>query len=185
MSEGRRIRKPPSLLDASALWDFALKTLGGRALSASELRQKLRSRAASPADVEQVILKLKEYGYINDAQFAEMYATARRDTQGLGKSRVLNDLRRRRVEPAVAEKAVTTAYEGVDETSAIEQYLARKYRSKNLRNFLQEQKNLASAFRRLRYAGFSAGASIRVLKRYAAQAEELEGMDEGAAEEES
>jgi len=37
---------------------------------------------------------------------------------------------------------------------------------------------LASAFRKLRGAGFSAGNSIRVLKRYAADAERLEEMDE-------
>jgi regulatory protein len=178
MAAPRRTRKPPSLLDANALWDFALKTLAGRGLSIGELRQKLRRKAADPESVEGVIVRLKEYGYLNDAQFAESYATARRDTQGFGKMRVLRDLRQRRVAPAVAEKAVTTAYEGVDETAAIEQYLGRKYRSKKLSEFLAEEKNLASAYRRLRYAGFSSGASIRVLKRYANAAEELEGMDE-------
>jgi regulatory protein len=153
-------------------------------LSAGELRQKLRKRASAASDVEQIILKLKEYGYINDAQFAETYATARRDTQGLGKIRVLHDLRKRRVAPNVAEKAVTAAYSGTDETVAIEQYIERKYRSKNISEFLSQEKNLAAAFRRLRYAGFSSGASIRVLKRYAARAEELEGTDEGTPEDE-
>lgn len=177
MSDGRRTRKPPSLLDAGALWDFALKSLAARGLSAGELREKLRRKAAVPGDVEEVILRLKEYGYINDSQFAETYASARRDTQGFGKMRVLSDLRRRRVAPTVAQKAVAAAYDGVDEVSAIEHYLERKYRSKNMNEFLAEKKNLASAYRRLRYAGFSSGASIRVLKRYAAQAEELEGLE--------
>jgi regulatory protein len=146
-------------------------------LSAGELREKLRRKAEGPADVEHVIAKLKEYGYVNDAQFAETYASARRDSQGFGKMRVLSDLRRRRVAPTTAEKAVATAYEGVDEVTAIEQYLQRKYRSKKLNEFLAEEKNLASAYRRLRYAGFSSGASIRVLKRYAAQADELEDLE--------
>ena len=56
----------------------------------------------------------------------------------------------------------------------IEAFLKRKYRGKDLGALLQEQKELASAFRKLRGAGFSTGNSIRVLKRYAAEAERLE-----------
>jgi regulatory protein len=59
----------------------------------------------------------------------------------------------------------------------IERFLARKYRGKDLGALLKEQKNLASAYRKLRQAGFSTGPSIRVLKRYAAEAERLEEMD--------
>ena len=166
------------MLDATALFDYALKSLAARGLSISELRLKLQRRAAEPGDIDQVIVKLKEYGYLNDAQLAENFAAARRDNEGFGKSRVIRDLRRRRVAPAVAEKAVAKAYEGVDETTAIEQYLGRKYRNKNLKELLSEDKNLASAYRRLLYAGFSSGTSIRVLKRYASGADELESLEE-------
>jgi hypothetical protein len=48
----------------------------------------------------------------------------------------------------------------------------------DLGELLQEDKKLQSVFRRLRYAGFSAGASVRVLKRYAAQADRLEDEPE-------
>ncbi len=60
----------------------------------------------------------------------------------------------------------------------MEAFLKRKYRGKDLGAFLKEEKNLAAAYRRLRYAGFSSGGSIRALKRYASQADELEGMEE-------
>ena len=56
----------------------------------------------------------------------------------------------------------------------IESFLARKYRGKDLGALLSEEKHLASAFRRLRAAGFSTGNSIRVLKRFAAEADRLE-----------
>ena len=59
----------------------------------------------------------------------------------------------------------------------IEAFLKRKYRGKQLGAFLREEKNLAAAFRRLRYAGFSAGASIRVLKRYAQEPEALDALE--------
>jgi hypothetical protein len=41
---------------------------------------------------------------------------------------------------------------------------------------------LASAHRKLRLAGFSSGNAIRVLKRHAAEAEKLEGMEESGEE---
>ena len=170
-------KRPPRLLDAEGLWGFALKVLGMRALTVSELREKLRKRAQEPSEVDGVLAKLREYGYLNDDHFAETFATARRDNQGFGKRRVLQDLRQRRVASKIAEQAVEQTFEGVDETVMIEQFLARKFRGKKLNEYLQVQKNLANAFRRLQYAGFGAGPSIQVLKRYAAQADELEAEE--------
>ena len=120
---------------------------------------------------------MRDYGYLNDTRFAESYARARREGEGFGKMRVVRDLRQRRVAPGVAEQAVKGAFADADETEMIEAYLARKYRGKNLPEFLQEDKNLNSAFRRLRYAGFATGPAIQVLKRYAARAEELQDDD--------
>ena len=170
-------KRPPRLLDAEGLWGFALKVLGMRALTVSELREKLRKRAQEPLDVDGLMAKLKEYGYLNDDKFAESFATARRENQGFGKRRVLQDLKQRRVAPKIAEQAVAQTFLGVDETVMIEQFLARKFRGKKLNEYLQVPKNLAAAFRRLQYAGFGAGPSIEVLKRYAAQADELEAEE--------
>jgi hypothetical protein len=66
----------------------------------------------------------------------------------------------------------------VDETGLIENLLSRKYRGKNLGELLREPKNLASAYRKLRVAGFSSGNSIGVLKRYAAEADQLDEMED-------
>ena len=174
-------RKPgykPKTLDAQALLNYAARLLAGRALSSSELRARLTKKAENPDDVEPVLGKMKDLGYLNDTRFAATYANWRREDQGFGKTRVLRDLMSRRVTPAVAKQAVSDAFQEVDEVEMIESFLARKYRGRNLTLYLQEEKNLASAFRRLRTAGFAMGNSIRVLKRYAARAEELESMDE-------
>jgi regulatory protein len=114
---------------------------------------------------------------LDDKRFAESYAAARLENQGLGKMRVLRDLRQRRIAPQLAEQVTERTYQETDETKLIEDFLKRRYRGKKLGEFLGEEKNLAGAYRRLRYAGFSAGASIRVLKRYARRAEELEGLE--------
>ncbi|HEY1339456.1 MAG TPA: RecX family transcriptional regulator [Bryobacteraceae bacterium] len=157
--------------------EFALRALSGRALSTSELRERLRKRAAGAADVDAVIAKLKDAGYLDDRRFAESFASARKENQGFGRMRVIRDLRQRRVAPGLAEKAADQAFEGSDEAQLVGRYLERKYRNVELASYLSEDKNLASAFRRLRHAGFSAATSIRVLKRYAAKADELEAME--------
>ncbi len=165
------------LLGQEALTNYALRVLGGRAQSAGELREKLRQRAERLGDVDAVLAKLKEAGYLDDKRFAENYAAARLENQGFGKMRVLRDLRQRRVAPNLAQQATERTFQGTDETDLIEAFLKRKFRGKQLGTFLADEKNLAAAYRRLRYAGFASGTSIRVLKRYASQAEELESLE--------
>jgi len=164
----------PKPLDLEGLMNYAARALSARAQSSSELRTRLKRRAANATDVEQVLGRLKDAGMINDQHFAASFTSWRKENQGFGKTRVMHDLMARRVAPALAKKTVDAAYENVDETALIEAYLARKYRGKDLRALLAEEKHLASAFRKLRAAGFSPGASIRTLKRYAAQADQLE-----------
>ena len=169
--------RKPKLFQETQLLNYAVRTLGGHAQSTGELREKLRRRAQRAEDVDTVLAKLKELGYLDDRRFAESYAASRLENQGLGKMRVLRDLRQRRVAPQLAEQVTEKAYQETNEPDLIEEFLKRKYRGKKLGEFLGEEKNLAAAYRRLRYAGFSAGASIRVLKRYAKQAEELEALE--------
>ena len=170
--------RTPKPLDLEGLMNYAARALSARAYTVSELKARLKKRAVRQEDVETVLGRLKDAGMVNDRRFAGSFADWRRENQGMGKTRVMRDLMARRVAPAVAKEAVDAAFEGVDEIGMIEAFLTRKYRGKNLGALLQEQKELASAFRKLRGAGFSAGNSIRVLKRYAADAERLEEMDE-------
>jgi regulatory protein len=153
----------------------ALRALGMRGHSAGELRDKLRRRG-SQEDVDAVMANLKEAGYLDDRQFAQNYAATRLENH-LGKMRVIRDLRQRRVAPNLAQQVTEETYRDTNESALIDEFLQRKYRGKQLGTFLADEKNLASAFRRLRYAGFSAGASISVLKRYARAAETLDAVE--------
>ena len=85
--------------------------------------------------------------------------------------------------PKLAEQVTEQTYQQTDEAKLIEEFLRRKFRGKQLGVYLSEEKNLAGAFRRLRYAGFSAGQSIRVLKRFASQPEVAEVLDALESEE--
>ena len=164
-------------LDSEGLWNYALRALGGRAHSAGEMREKLSRRAENPEDVDRVLSRLRDSRYLDDHQFAEGYATARLANEKFGKARVLQDLRHRRVAPALAEKTVQAVYQDVDESALIEEWIRRKYRTTPREGLFQEDKDLASAYRRLLRAGFRTGEIVRVLKKFAANPELLDNFE--------
>lgn len=171
--------RAPKPLEAAKLYDYALRSLGSRAHSLGELRKKLQRRAAVPADIDEVMFRLKDLGYLNDSRFAEGFAASKLANEGQGRTRVLHELRKKQIAPKLAARVVEETYKNTDEAQLIQSYLERKYRGKSLPEFLAVESNLASAFRRLRYAGFSSGAAIRALRQYAERADELEYMDPG------
>ena len=174
--------RKPRKLDADALWEYALRVLGQRAQSTSEVKQKLARRANQLADVAAVMAKLREYGLTDDLKFSEACAASRLQNQGFGRVRVLRDLRSKRVSSTVAETVVDKTFAGTEERDLIEKFLARKYRGKNLAQLLKDQKQLAGAYRRLRTAGFSSSASISVLKQYAQTVEDWAEPEEEIGE---
>ena len=174
--------RKPRRLDQCALWDYALRALGGRAHSVAELKEKLRGRAERVSDADAVLARLKEYGYLDDRKFASNYSAARLERQGFGRARVLRDLQQRKVARQVAETAVQETFRETNEAELVEEFLRRKYRREKLGEFLAEPRNLASAYRRLRVAGFSSGAVLGVLKSHAREADLLESIETGEQE---
>ena len=171
-------RSTPAKLDGEALWDYALRSLGRRAQSVSEIRQKLMRRAATPADVNNVLTRLREYGFADDQKFSESFAAVRLQNQGFGQQRVVRDLRAKRVSEIVAKQAVQSAYASTDEAELIAKFLERKYRGKDLREHLKDPKNMNSVYRRLRMAGFGSGHTLKQLRRYSEAIDEWEETDE-------
>ena len=173
-------KKAPPSLDENGLKDYALRLLAARALTVAQLRQRLRPRAANPADVDRVVAQLKQYGVLDDRRFAESFSSARAASGQFGRSRVLAELARRKVAAKVAGEAVRQAFQGLDEDAMAQAWLERKYRNQDLPALLAQPSRLAAAYRRLRHAGFSSGAAIRALRRYSEHAGELEGLEDAA-----
>jgi regulatory protein len=172
--EERKIRR----LDGGALWTYAVKVLAGRAHSTGELREKLRRRAERAADVDEVLARL------DDRRYAEGFASARLANQKLGRTRVIQDLRQRRVAPSLAERTVQRVYQDVDEEALIEGLIRRKYRLAEREGLFRQDKDLAAAYRRLLHAGFRSGDIIRVLKRFARNPDLLDEFEPPEEEEE-
>lgn len=167
----------PKRLDTEALWAYALKVLARRDHSTGEMRDKLRPRAARESDVGVLLDRLKAAGYLDDSRFAESYATARLSGDGLGRTRVMQDLRNRRVAPTIAQETVERIYHDVDDESLIEDWVRRKYRMAPREGLFGDDKELSSAYRKLMRAGFPTGPILRVLKRLAKNPELLDAIE--------
>lgn len=151
-----------------------MKCLGTRAYSTGDLKSKLRLRAAHPPDVDAAIDRLTDIGYLNDQRFAENFAQARIENDGFGRMRLLSDLRARRVPGAIADQAVERALDGRSEAELIEAWIERRMPAIAAGGPIEDDRKLASAYRRLRRAGFTSGPVLAALKRLAARPELLE-----------
>jgi regulatory protein len=167
----QRGKRTPRPLDAGGLWELALKALGARACSTGEL--PCCARAANLEDVDATLARLKDYRYLDDRRFAENYAAARLENQRLGKNATRNCAGG--CGPALAEAAVEKTYGQTDEVALIDEFLRRS--TKHASGVLQDDKQLASGYRRLVRAGFNSGNAIRVLKRFAAHPELMDPFE--------
>lgn len=155
-------RKSNPAPDANSLYEVAIRALGRRARSSGEIRALLARRKAARADIEAVIHRLKQNGYLDDARFARGFVASRIENRHEGKMRVRRDLAARRVKPEIADEAVRRGFEGVEEVELLRQYLKRKLR---VSKPLDKPSAVQSLYRRLLRAGFRSDTIVGELKR--------------------
>jgi len=172
----------PKRLAAAALFDYAVAALARRSLTAAELRKRLESRAARPLDVDEVLKRLSELGYLDDARLAESYARFRRDYEGQGRLRVLRDLERRGVTRTVAEKTIGETYRESDELDLVRAQIRKRLGSRADELPLNDRKRVALLFRALLRAGFSSARIVEGLQEISSDADWLEAFSEHQSE---
>jgi regulatory protein len=157
----KRTTKPRPIPDEKALYEIAVRALARRARSIGELRQVLERRKAEKKDIDAVIARLREHGYLDDARFARAFVSSRIENDKQGVRRVQRDLAARRVHPEVIQKAVSAGYEEVDERELLRDYLRRKIR---LTKPPKKPSAVASIYQRLLRAGFSSATIVKELQ---------------------
>jgi regulatory protein len=85
--------------------------------------------------------------------------------------RVLRDLRAKRVPEKLADKALEQAFHEKSESDMIDSFIDRRMHSLVAKGQIEDERELAKAYRRLRGAGFSSGGILTALKRLAARPE--------------
>jgi regulatory protein len=160
------------------LYEYAVGALARRMRTVAELKRLMRARVEDAGSeygqtlIELVIRRLKDQGYLNDAQYAAYYSSLRRDNQKFGKMRVVTELKTRGVHGAVIEKAIEDAYGGTTEEKQARAYLRKKRLEKP-----KDRKEAARVFRQLARGGFGARTIIGILKKWDVDDETLSALE--------
>ena len=164
------------------LYEYAVGALARRMRTVAELKRLMRARVEDAESeygqtlIELVIRRLKDQGYLNDAQYAAYYSSLRRDNLKLGRMRVVTDLKTRGVHGSVIERAVEAAYEGVSDEKQARDYLRKKRLQKP-----KDQKQTARIFRQLARAGFATKTIFTILKKWDVDEETLSALESESA----
>jgi regulatory protein len=153
--------KPRQLETETELYDVAVRALARRAHSVHEMKRKLERRSDNKLLVQLVMARLKENGQIDDARYAKQFARQRTEGRKQGKFRVARELRARGVPDRHIEAALEESAKATDEGAMVRQRIERKLRS--FRGEIDEKK-MASMYRSLLRAGFSADVVRRELR---------------------
>jgi regulatory protein len=177
--------RPKKVFTEKELYEYAIGALARRARSVAELKRLLRNKVQADTElgktlVELIIVRLKDQGYLNDAKYAAAYSSFRRDNEKFGRMRVVTDLKAKGVHGDVIEKAVSSAYEEVNEEKLARDYLRRKRLRKP-----SDQKQAARIFRQLLRAGFGSKTIFAILKKWDVDEEMLTALENESPEQAS
>jgi regulatory protein len=138
--------------------DRALRLLGARARTEQELRLALARAGYSEGECESAVARVRELGYLNDAEVARTRAKAL-----LGRGAAAGFSRRRLEEQGIraadAAAAVDEASEGVSEEERVRRALDGRLRGRAVRDEAERQR----IFRALVRKGHRPSAVARVL----------------------
>ena len=160
-----RAKKKPEPLTEAALYEYAVNALGRRMRTVAELTRLMRQRVepgeSGQAKINAVLARLKEYGYLNDADYAANYTRLRQENASFGKRRVRQDLAVKGVKAEIIASTLEAAYENVNEEALARRHLERKGVKQPTND-----KEAARVMRMLVRAGFSIGVIYAILKRW-------------------
>ena len=141
---------------------LALKLLSIRELSESQLRARLIRRKFDPQDIDDVIVRLKADGTLNDRRVAVALARMESAIKHRGRARVIQKVRQAGIDGETAEDAVREVFEDVDEGALLDRALERRLRGKSTRDL--DDRGRARIVRGLAAQGFSLERILKKLR---------------------
>jgi regulatory protein len=113
----------------SRAFQRAGRLLAAKSHSIEELRERLlEGKQTSEAAVEEVIARLREYGYLDDERFAFGYASLKVRQRPVGRARLARDLKFKKVVSEAAEEALDLVYAETTEEELIDRVIEKRLR---------------------------------------------------------
>jgi regulatory protein len=121
----------------------AAKLLAAKSRSLAELRDLLLERqGATKANVEEVLARLTEYGYLNDERFAISYASDKVRQRPIGRQRLKRDLALKKVSKETADEALDLVFAETPESELIDRAIEKRVRLRGRPENRAQAKNL-------------------------------------------
>ena len=131
-------------------FERAVKLLAAKPRSVSELRERLlQGRGTSKSTVDEVVERLREYGYLDDEKFAFSYASLKVKQRPVGRRRLAQDLKFKKVDKQVAEDALELVYTETPEEDLIDRAIEKRLRVRGRPSTRAEAKSLFDYLLRL------------------------------------
>ena len=138
----------------------------------AELRERLlEGRGATKSAVESVIARLLEYGYLDDARFAQSYASLRVQERPIGRRRLQRDLWLKKVDKATADTALDLVFETKPEDELIDRAIEKRIHLRGHPGTRAEAKKLFDHLLRQGFAFDLVSEKVRALNKASLQEE--------------
>ncbi|RKD24297.1 hypothetical protein BEP19_07820 [Ammoniphilus oxalaticus] len=152
---------------------YALRYLGYRARTASQLRDYLAKKGFESEDCEAVIESFQEKNYIDDEDYARRWVEERKRMRPRGRYLLKQELSQRGIAKDLIDTVVVSHVSDEDEQEMIVELIDKKWRNKTFPNLYEAKKKIIPYLQR---KGFSMGPiSAAVERRGPAFIEQNEG----------
>ncbi|PYS85278.1 MAG: hypothetical protein DMF70_04555 [Acidobacteria bacterium] len=142
----------------------AAKLLAAKPRSVEELRERLlEGRGATKGAVEAVIVRLREYGYLDDTKFAHSFASLRVQQRPIGRQRLQRDLWLKKIDKQTADAALDQVFAATPEAEMIERAIAKRVRLRGKPKTRADAKKLFDYLLRQGFAFELVGERVRAV----------------------
>ncbi|MBP1961033.1 regulatory protein RecX [Paenibacillus aceris] len=147
----------------------ALRVIGRRPHSSSELKRKLKETGYEPPVIEWVIDKLASQNYLNDEEFAKMWTDSRIISQKKGRNLVRQELQQKGIRKELVKHAMDNI-NPEDEIAGAMKLAQTKWKQTSGETFEKKRKTAAFLMRR----GYTGAVVTKVLSQLSSESSEDE-----------
>lgn len=137
-----------------------LRQLTASPRTREQLRSKLEERGIEPTVATRVLDRFTEVGLVDDAQYAEMLVRTRRESRGLSRRALAQEMRARGVGAEDAAAALESITAADEEANAVALARRKAHATRGLDRQVRERRIAAMLARK----GYPAGVAVRALR---------------------
>ena len=142
-------------LSPDRAYQYVLRLLTGRDYSVARVRAKLAARDVAEGDLEAVLLRLQQEGWLDDRRYAERFAEVALSSGRYYGVRLRLEMRRRGLTPDIVKEILAPLLAESDEISEIRSAAERRYPGFSYSAASDRDKRRVIGFLQRRGFGFS------------------------------